>query len=111
MRPSNSFSASHLEGLPSQASPDRSTPEAIRVLDWTNLDSAPSSLDVSRVAGSGGRLAVLVNTPRMLRAADVFAEQAGLHGTYVRVFIDAKEAMAWLYKDVPTGVLASSTRS
>jgi hypothetical protein len=84
-------------------------PEAFRVLDWTNLDSAPTTLDVSRMTGLGGRdgtarFAVLVNTPRMLRAANVFAEQAGLQGAQVRVFVDAKEALAWLYKDVPSAM-------
>jgi hypothetical protein len=85
---------------------ERSEPEALRVLDWTKLDAAPSSMDVARMAALGGRagtarFAVLVNTPRMLRAANVFAEQAGLHGAQVRVFVDAKEAVAWLYRDQP----------
>jgi hypothetical protein len=101
--------ANQPEGLPRRPS-QQGAPEAFRMLDWTNLDSAPSTMDVARMAGIGGRpgavrLAVLVNTPRMLRAASVFAEQAGLHGAQVRVFVDAKEALGWLYKDVPTAVL------
>lgn len=93
-------------GVPNRPSVQRNAPEAFRVLDWTKLDSAPTSIDVARMVGMGGpggaaRLAVLVNTPRMLRAANVFAEQAGLQGAQVRVFIDAKEAVAWLYKDFP----------
>jgi hypothetical protein len=81
--------------------------EAFRVLDWTNLDSPPTSMDVTRMAGLGGnngaaRFAILVKTPRMLRAANIFAEQAGIHGAQVRVFVDAKEAVAWLYKDLPS---------
>ena len=87
----------------------RGAPEAFRVLDWTNLDSPPTSMDVSRMVGLGGRegaarLAILVNTPRMLRAANVFAEQAGLQGAQVRVFVDSKEALAWLYKDLPSAI-------
>ena len=89
---------------------DRIAPAALRVLDWTGLESAPSAMDVMRMANIGGRdgiarLAVVVNTPRMLRSANVFAEQAGLHGAQVRVFHDAKEATAWLYKDVPSALL------
>jgi hypothetical protein len=77
------------------------------MLDWTNLDTAPSAIDVARMAGIGGpaRFAVLVNTPRMLRAASIFAEQAGLQGSQVRVFVDAREAQSWLYKDVPVQLL------
>jgi hypothetical protein len=98
------------EGLPNQPLRERRTPDAVRMLDWTNLDSAPSSIDVRRMTGTGGRegtarFAVLVNTPRMLRAASVFAEQAGLQGAQVRVFVDAKEALAWLYKDLPLAIL------
>lgn len=94
------------QSRPSQAIRDRGTPSSFRVLDWTNLDTAPSSMDVTRMVGNGttdgtARLAILVNTPRMLRAADVFAEQAGLHGAQVRVFVSAKEALAWLYKELP----------
>lgn len=89
---------------------DRIAPDAYRVLDWTNLDTAPTSMDVSRMAGLGGRdgaarLAILINTPRMLRAANVFAEQAGLQGAQVRVFVDSKEALAWLYKDLPPALV------
>jgi hypothetical protein len=81
------------------------SPDVFRVLDWTKLDSAPSLADVKRLtsmAGANGavRLAILVNTPRMLAAANVFAEQATSQGAQVRVFIDAKEALGWLYKDV-----------
>lgn len=88
---------------------DRSTPEAYRVLDWTNLDTAPTSMDVTRTGGLGGRdgtarLAIIVNTPRMVRSANVFAEQAGLQGAQVRVFVDSKEALAWLYKDLPSAI-------
>ena len=43
------------------------------------------------------RLAVVIDTPRLLGAASVFAEQAGLQGTQVRVFIDEAEALTWLY--------------
>ena len=85
---------------------DGTTPEVFRVLDWTNLDAPPTSVDVARLAALGGsaRVAILVNTPRMLRAANTFSEQAGLHGVQVRVFIDSGEAMAWLYKPLPAGV-------
>jgi len=77
------------------------------MLDWTNLDTAPSAIDVARMSGFAGptRYAVLVNTPRMLRAASIFAEQAGLQGSQVRVFVDASEAQKWLYKDVPMDLL------
>jgi hypothetical protein len=93
-----------------QALRDRSAPDAFRLLDWTKLDAAPSSMDVTRLSGIGGRdgsarLAILVNTPRMLRAANVFAEQAGMHGAQVRVFVDSGEALAWLYRDVSSAVL------
>jgi hypothetical protein len=54
--------------------------------------------------GGSARVAILVNTPRMLRAANTFSEQAGLHGVSVRVFIDSAEAMAWLYKPLPEGM-------
>jgi hypothetical protein len=108
MPASKSLPGDQLKGLSNRSG--RSAPEAFRVLDWTNLDSAPTSIDVKRMAGLGGRagaarLAVLVNTPRMLRAATVFAEQAGLQGAQVRVFVDAKEALAWLYKDFPSAIL------
>ena len=108
MPASKSLPGDQLKGLSNRSG--RSAPEAFRVLDWTNLDSAPTSMDVTRMAGLGGRdgtarLAVLVNTPRMLRAATVFAEQAGLQGAQVRVFVDAKEALAWLYKDLPSAIL------
>jgi hypothetical protein len=90
------------------------TPDVFRVLDWTNLDAPPTSLDVARLAalGSGGaRVAILVNTPRMLRAANAFSEQAGLHGIQVRVFIDSAEALAWLYKPLPAGMPVPDTHA
>jgi hypothetical protein len=82
------------------------TPEVFRVLDWTNLDAPPTSMDVARLAGLGhtARVAILVNTPRMLRAANTFSEQAGLHGVQVRVFVDSAEALTWLYKPLPQGM-------
>ena len=88
------------------AARDFGTPEVFRVLDWTNLDAPPTSVDVARLVnmGSSARVAILVNTPRMLRAANTFSEQAGLHGVQVRVFIDSAEAMAWLYKPLPEGM-------
>ena len=92
-----------------------SAPEVFRVLDWTNLDAPPTSLDIARLAAMGGRggtrVAVLVNTPRMLRAATMFSEQAGLLGVYVRVFIDSAEALKWLYKPLPAGMPAPDTNS
>src|SRR3954468_11384871 len=82
--------------------PDSGAPDAYRVLDWTNLETIPGSADVSRVALAGStRLAILVNSPRMLRAATVFAEQAALQGSRVRVFVDSREALAWLYRNLP----------
>jgi hypothetical protein len=109
MPASQPLPANQPEGSTNSTSRDQRTPEAFRVLDWTNLDSPPSSTDVTRMASIGGRegvtrFAILVNTPRMLRAASVFAEQAGMQGAQVRVFIDAKEALSWLYKDFP-GIL------
>jgi hypothetical protein len=87
---------------------DGHTPEVFRVLDWTNLDSPPTSVDIARLAHLGGqggaRIAILINTPRMLRAATAFSEQAGMLGVQVRVFIDSTEAMAWLYKPLPAGM-------
>src|SRR5260370_42032832 len=79
MPASESLPGNQREGLSNRS--DRSTPEAFRVLDWTNLDSPPTSMDVTRMASLGGRdgaarLAILVNTPRMLRPANVFAEHA-----------------------------------
>ena len=63
-------------------------------------------MDVARLVSLGGtaRVAILVNTPRMLRAANTFSEQAGLHGVQVRVFIDSAEALSWLYKPLPAGM-------
>jgi hypothetical protein len=82
------------------------TPEVFRVLDWTNLDAPPTSMDVARLAtlGSSARVAILVNTPRMLRAANTFSDQAVMHGVQVRVFIDSAEALTWLYKPLPQGM-------
>ena len=98
--------ASRLQLDPREApsgSPGRGSTGALRVLDWTNLDAPPATTDITRLvtAGKDGppRLAILVNSPRMLRAADVFAEQAGLQGAQVRVFVDSNEAFAWLHKN------------
>jgi hypothetical protein len=78
------------------------------VLDWTNLDAPPTSLDIARLAHMAGqgsaRVAILVNTPRMLRAATAFSEHAGLQGILVRVFVNSAEALAWLYKPLPAGM-------
>ena len=81
-------------------------PTAYRIVDWTRFDSAPSPADISallaNVARDGAaRLAVLVRTPKVLQAANVFAEQAEMQGARVRVFIGSTEAMAWLYRDMP----------
>ena len=85
--------------------PAEATPEVFRVLDWTNIDAAPTTLDIARLASMGSaRVAILVNTPRMLRAAQAFSEHAALQGIQVRVFIDSTEALAWLSKPLPTGV-------
>ena len=99
---------------PKPPAADPGTPDVFRVLDWTNLDAPPTSLDVARLAslGNGGaRVAILVNTPRMLRAANAFSEQAGLHGVQVRVFIDSAEALAWLYKPLPSGMPVPDTHA
>lgn len=100
-----SISRSHLDPRQAPAispGPERTSSSAARVLDWTNLDAVPASIDIGRLAvpGNNGpaRLAILVNSPRMLRAADVFAEQAGLQGAQVRVFVDSSEAFTWLHK-------------
>ena len=53
MLASKSLPGDQLKGLFNQS--DRSAPEAFRVLDWTNLDSVPTSMDVTRMAGLGGR--------------------------------------------------------
>lgn len=84
----------------SQPTRDRTIPEGSSLLDWTNLDIAPETPDPSAMAvgAAGGRIAVLVNSPKILRAATMFAEQAGLQGTAVRVFVDENEAAAWLNK-------------
>lgn len=90
------------EGQSRQGLRDRRTPEGLRLLDWTIPDATPGSTDIPRAgAGREGRakLAVLVDTPRMLPAASVFAEQAGLQGTQVRVFIDEAEALTWLFNN------------
>src|ERR1043165_9167661 len=86
------------------------TPSAYRIIDWTRLESAPPPSDVARLLNSidragGARLAVLVSTPKLLRVATVFAEQAELLGAQVRVFIGATEAAAWLYRDLPNATL------
>ena len=100
---------------PVQRQSESGTPEVFRVLDWTNLDSPPTSIDVARLATLGGhggaRVAVLVNTPRMLRAATMFSEQAGLQGVYVRVFVDSDEALKWLYKPLPSGIPVPDTNA
>src|SRR5438128_1202257 len=67
-------------------------PDAFRVLDWTKVDATPSLSDVKRLismaAPSGTvRLAIIVNTPKKLRAATVFAEQVSAEGGQVRVFV------------------------
>ena len=61
-------------------------------------------LPVIASLGSTARVAILVNTPKMLRAANTYSELAGLHGVRVRVFIDSAEALAWLYKPLPSGM-------
>ena len=76
------------------------------ILDWRDLDVAPPTGDTAQIAVAAcrsgmARLAVLVRTPPLLRAASVFAEQAGLQGAQVRVFIDEREARAWLQKGQP----------
>jgi hypothetical protein len=81
-------------------------PDAYRVVDWSQYDASPAAGEVDRllknVARDGAaRLAVLVSTPKALLAANVFAEQAGLLGARVRVFVGAAEAVAWLYRDLP----------
>lgn len=87
------------------------SPDFFRVLDWTRLDSLPSLADVNRLinlAGAGAvRLAIIVDTPRKLRTATIFADQASIEGAEARVFVDAQEALAWLYKDVPAGELTN----
>ena len=92
---------------------DGSSPEVFRVLDWTNLDAPPTSVDVARIValGAAARVAIIVNTPRMLRAANTFSEQAGLHGVQVRVFIDSAEALHWLYKPLPSGMPVPDTHA
>jgi hypothetical protein len=102
-RPSGQYQSSNF--------PSRATvvPEVFRVLDWTNLDAPPTSLDAARLASLGGaaRVAILVNTQRMLRAANTYSEQASLHGVQVRVFIDSAEALSWLYRPMPGGMPAA----
>lgn len=73
------------------------------VLDWRNLPVTPepmnlASMVVATSLSGSSRFAVLVNSHPMLRAASVFAEQAGLHGIQVRVFIDEDEAVSWVEK-------------
>jgi hypothetical protein len=103
MLPANQEDLSDLSFL------DSGTTGASRVLDWTKLNSEPASTSLPSLADirkGATRLAVLVNTPRMLRAATVFAEQAGLQGVLVRVFVDVKEAQAWVHRGFPTAALA-----
>jgi hypothetical protein len=79
---------------------DRRTPEGLRLLDWTSPDATPATADIPRASSRRegmARLAVVIDTPRLLGAASVFAEQAGLQGTQVRVFINEEEALTWLY--------------
>jgi hypothetical protein len=99
MRPTVSMPAD----LTVQAERDHPTDEALRILDWTALESPPDSLDVRMGPPVGGvettqKLAILVNNPRMLRAANVLAEQAVMQGVHVRVFVSSTEAHAWLSK-------------
>jgi hypothetical protein len=89
-----------------RSSSHRIVPDAYRIVDWSRHHAAPPADDVDRllrnVARDGAaRLAVLVSTPKALLAANVFAEQAGLQGAQVRVFVGASEAMSWLYRDLP----------
>lgn len=109
MAVSNSTSAGRPTGS-IDAARATNAPEVFRILDWTKLDTLPSMADIRRLISLGGgqggvRLAILVNTPRKLRAATVIAEQAAIEGAQVRVFVDAKEAMGWLYKDMPPGLV------
>jgi hypothetical protein len=101
------------QAAPRTSTKDAGTPDVFRVLDWTNLDAPPTSIDIARLTamGRGGaaRVAILVNTPRMLRAANAFSDQAALHGVHVRVFIDSAEALAWLYKPLPMGMPVPET--
>lgn len=90
-----------------RSSSHRIAPDAYRIVDWSRYDAAPPVADVDRLLGnvardSSARLAVLVSTPKALLAANHFAERAGLVGAQVRVFVGASEAMAWLYRDLPT---------
>ena len=89
-----------------RSSSQRIAPDAYRVIDWSRYEAAPPAADVDRVLGkiagdATARLAVLVSTPKALLAANIFAEQAGLRGAQVRVFVGASEAMAGLYRDLP----------
>ena len=97
------------EAIPAirRSSSQRIVPGAYRIVDWSRYDAAPPVADVDRVLGivsreGASRLAVLVSTPKALMAANMFAERAGLLGAQVRVFVGASEAMAWLYRDLPT---------
>jgi hypothetical protein len=90
-----------------RSSSQRIAPDAYRIVDWSRYDAAPPVADVDRVLGSvsrdgTSRMAVLVSTPKALMAANIFAERAGLVGAQVRVFVGANEAMAWLYRDLPS---------
>jgi hypothetical protein len=90
-----------------RSSSQRIVPDAYRIVDWSHHNAAPPVADVDRVLGSvnrdgNSRMAVLVSTPKALMAANMFAERAGLLGAQVRVFVGASEAMAWLYRDLPS---------
>ena len=69
---------------------------ACQLLDWRNLEEVPTS------TFGAEKLAVLVNSHPLLRAATVFAEQAGMQGVLVRVFTQETEAMAWLDRRRPS---------
>ena len=85
----------------------RIAPDAYRVVDWSHYDAAPAAAEVDRLLTNltrdgSARVAVLVSTPKALLAANVFAEQAAMVGAQVRVFVGATEAVAWLYRDLPS---------
>ena len=89
-----------------RSSSQRIVPDAYRIIDWSRHHAAPPAADVDRqlrniTRDGAARLAVLVSTPKALLAANLFAEQAGLQGAQVRVFVGASEAMSWLYRDLP----------
>src|SRR3954462_5369169 len=49
------FPAAQTQAPINRPSRVRNAPDALRLLDWTSLDAAPSSMDVTRMAGFGGR--------------------------------------------------------